>query len=303
MEQISTYGLYADSPRRFRLAQIENLALDMDDFGCEERHGVQNLKTMVVRYANWNTIVDPVLAWKSWSIALLPCIPRGPSHYVVGILLRGWHQNASRNMRYAFKGEVFSCLVRGEHVIEALQESVKIIPRENHPLQQLVDHTKRDRTLRVKMEDMEYYPFRILQPVEWVQAPSHRDIFSMFTGPTSSIIILKFQHPGAIWSVLVGFTLYEVTPEDGRKVHRCVIQVEPSSTSTDLLLKNIQKEIELPHFDTRLRACARGSCKHDCLRITVETTTVFNQAMTTLTLAKSNPGSPSTSSSPAVCLP
>jgi hypothetical protein len=301
MEQISAYGLYADNPRRFRMAQIENLALDMDDFGCEERHGVQNLNTMVVRHANWNTVLDPFLAWKSWSIALLPCITRGPSHYLVGILLRRWHQNASRNMRYAFKGEVFSCLVRSEHVIEALQDSVKINPRENHPLQQLVDHTKRDRTLRVMMNDMEYYPFRILQPVEWVQVPSHRDIFSMSTGPTSSIVILQFQHPGAAWSILVGFTIDEVTLL-GRKVHKCVIQAEPSSMSTDLMLRKIQKAIKFPNSDKWSRACGRGSCKHDCLRITVETTTVFNQALTTLTLAKSKKGSYDKDTA-AICVP
>jgi hypothetical protein len=291
--QISTYGLYADSPRRFRLAQIEHLALDINDFGCEERHGVQILKTMVVRYADWNTHSGHKQMWNSWTIALLPCITRGPSHYLVGILLRRWRQDASRNMRHAFKGEVFSCLIRGEHVIEALQDSVKIDPRGNQLLQQPVDYIKRDRTLLIKMEDMEYYPFRILQPAEWIQVPSHQDIFSMSDRPLDHTVILRFRHPGAKLSVFVGFTTYETILHGGRKLHRCVIRAEPSSTSTDFVLKNIHNLVEFPltDLDPGLGACGHRSCKHDCLLFTAETTFVFNQALTTLTLARSNEGS------------
>jgi hypothetical protein len=300
---ISTYGLYADSPRRFRLAQIKHLALDIGDFGSEERHGVQNLRTMVVRSANWSEYFRSVLAWKSWSIALLPCIMRGTSHYLVGILLRRWHPNASRNMRHAFRGEVFSCLIRGEHVIEALQDSVKIDPRENQLLQQPVDYIKRDRTLLIKMEDMEYYPFRILQPAGWVQAPSHRDIFSMITGPSNSVAILQFQHPGATWSVFVGFTTYESILHDGQMLHKCVVRAEPSSKSTDVMINTIQNLVEFPRADSRSEACGRRTCKHDCLCITVETTTTaFNQALTTLTIAKSKKGSYDKNTA-AVCVP
>jgi hypothetical protein len=290
--QISTYGLYADSPRRFRLTQIEHLALDIGDFGCEERHGVQNLRTMVVRPANCSEYSRSVPNWTSWSIALLPCVTRGTSHCLVGILLRRWHQNASRNMRHAFRGEVFSCLIRGEHVIEALQDSVKIDPRENQLLQQPVNYVKRDRTLLIKMENMEYYPFRILQPAEWVQAPSHRDIFNMITGPTNSVAILQFQHPGATWSVFVGFTTYAKILHGGEMLHNCAIRAKPSSTSTEFMIYTIQTLVEFPGANPGSEACGRRTCKHDCLRITVETTTTaFNQALTTLTLAKSKKGS------------
>jgi hypothetical protein len=285
--QISTYGLYADSPRRFRLAQIEHLALDIDDLGCEERHGVQNLKTMVVRYAHGSTIFH-----NRCTVALLPCrIARGPSHYLVGILLRGWHQNASRNMRHAFRGEVFSCLVRGDHAIGAMQDSVKIDPRENQLLQQPATYCSPDRTLLIKMDNMAYYPFRVLQPVELVQVPSHRDIFmiSRFDSRRSTVI-LRFRHPGAKLSVFVGFTTYQDIRQDGRKLHRCVIRPEPSSTTNDIL-QEIHNSLELSSADSAPKVCGLDSCKHDCLRVTVETTFVFNQALTTLTLARKKKGS------------
>ena len=286
--QISTYGLYADSPRRFRRAQIEHLALDIDDFGCEERHGVQNLKTMVVRYAPQTETFH-----HRCIIALLPCsIARGPSHYLVGILLRGWHRNASRNMRHAFRGEVFSCLVRGEHAIKAIQDSVKIDPRENQLLQQPLGYRSPDRTLLIKMDNMSYYPFRILQPVELVQVPSDQDIFmiSRFDSGNSTVI-LRFRHPGAKLSIFVGFTTYQEDRGHGRKAHRCVIRPEPSSTTNDFLLKEIHNSLELSSAPSAFGVCGLDSCKHDCLRVTVETTFVFNQALTTLTLARTKQGS------------
>ena len=262
----------------------------MDDFGCEERHGVQNLKTMMVRYAPNSTIFH-----HRCTIALLPCsIARGPSHYLVGILLRGsgWHANASRNMRHAFRGEVFSCLVRGEHAIRAIQDSVKIDPRENQLLQQPVDYRSPDRTLLIKMDNMAYYPFRILQPVDLVQVPSHKDIFMINRFDSrSTTVILRFRHPGAKLSIFVGFTTYQEDRVNGRKHHRCVIRPEPSSTTNKSLLKEIHNLLELSSAPSPFGVCGRDSCKHDCLRATVETTFVFNQALTTLTLARKKKGS------------
>lgn len=303
--QISTYGLYADSPRRFQPAQIKHLALDIGNFGCEERHGVQNLNTMVVRSGLEGRRIRSIAWSTAWSIALLPCIiTRSSSHYLVGILLRRWQYDTSRNMRHAFRGEVFSCLVRSEHVMEATQDSIKIEPKENQLLQQPAIFLASDKTLLINMEDMEYYPFRILQPEQLVQVPSHRDIYML--GSSNSVVILRFQHPGAKTSVFVGFNTHEIMLLSGRKLHACVILAIPSSTSTEFMLEKIHNSVENPYAnpDPGLGACGRGSCerKHDCLRIIVETTTVFNQALTTLTMARVK-GSSCDRSMKAVCVP
>jgi hypothetical protein len=138
---------------------------------------------------------------------------------------------------------------------------------------------------------MAYYPFRVLQPVELVQVPSHRDIFmiSRFDSRRSTVI-LRFRHPGAKLSVFVGFTTYQDIRQDGRKLHRCVIRPEPSSTTNDIL-QEIHNSLELSSADSAPEVCGLDSCKHDCLRVTVETTFVFNQALTTLTLARKKKGS------------
>lgn len=279
--QVSEYGLYADSPRRFQSTQIEHLAYNIGD--VEERRGVQNLKTMVVQSVGWSQLV---LAWELWSLALLPCFLRSFPHCLVGILLIEWHPSASRNMRHAFRGEVFSCLIRSEHISGAFQHSVKIDSVENRLYQrQFLDHFPQH-TLSVKTEGMEYYPFEILEPADWVQDCNDQTCFSMPIILTRHITVLKFQHRGASTSILVGFTQGPSTEK-----HNCVIRAELSSTSIESARMIVIGAIESPSIDPVYGVCGRYSCTHDCLCVTAETTIAFNQTLTTITLAKSKDGS------------
>ena len=289
-KQVSKYGLYADSPRRFLSTRIEHLAYDIGDVGSEERRGVQNLKTMVVHSGGWSQFAR---IWESWSLALLPCFLPGSPHCLVGILLIDWDPSGSRSMRHAFRGEVFSCLIRSEHISEAVQYSVKIDSAETRMYQrQFLGHHVPLLTLSVKMKGMEYYPFQILEPAGWRQASHDQNCFSMdwFSKPISVeehvTTILRFHHQGASISVYVGFSQQEPTTEKPD----CVILAEPVSTSTDVMLRKIQYMLELPSA-SRPRVCIHDSCTHDCLCVTAETIVVFNQLLTTITLAKIKKGS------------
>ena len=282
--QFSKYGLYADSPIRFQYTQIEHLRYESGDLGCEERQGVQNLRTITVSFIGWNQSFDRV--WEFWSLALLPCFLRSFPHCLVGILLIEWHPSASRNMRHAFRGEVFSCLIRSEHISGAFQHSVKIDSVENRLYQrQFLDHFPQH-TLSVKTEGMEYYPFEILEPADWVQDCNDQTCFSMPIILTRHITVLKFQHRGASTSILVGFTQGPSTEK-----HNCVIRAELSSTSIESARMIVIGAIESPSIDPVYGVCGRYSCTHDCLCVTAETTIAFNQTLTTITLAKSKDGS------------
>lgn len=290
--KLSKYGLYADSPRRFRLTQIKHLAHNIGDMGCEERRGVQNLTTMLVRPAKRG------FAWLwTCSLALLPCVLPGSPHYLVGILLSRWGQDTSLNTRCSFNGEIFTCLISSEHIGEAFHHSIKVITMEYQLLQTAFRQNKLERTLVIQVEDMEHYPFQVLQPAGWLRTPGAQNRFSMLECPTEFKTILGFQHRDAHVTVFVGFTTPGTTIQDHKastiEEHMCVIRAEPSSTSTEFMLKKIDSALEYP-VDSRAsfsRVCGRDSCKHDCLRVTVETTTVLNQALTKLTLAKSKDGS------------
>jgi hypothetical protein len=283
--QISKYGLYADSPIRFQYTQIEHLRYESGDLGCEERQGVQNLRTITVSFIGWNQSFDRV--WEFWSLALLPCVLSGFPYCLVGLLLRRWDQGASRNMRHAFRGEVFSCLIRSEHISGSVRQSVKVDSVEN----QLYRHQFRrgvlERTLLVRTENMEYYPYELLEPTELMQDPNNRNCFIMPYNLLYTNIVLRFLHQDASVSVFVGCRQQALD----RKKHDCVIRAEPSSTSDIFMREKIRKVLKYPSIDQAYGVCRRSSCKHDRLRVTAETTFVFNQALTILTLAKSNEGS------------
>lgn len=291
--QTSKYGIYADSPRRFSNTQdITHHACDIGDLGCDESRGIQSLKTMVI---SWFALEAPFQNYtisQEWSLALLPCIiPRSP-HALVGILLRRYHHNSQGSMRYCIKGDVYSCLVRSEHLVKVVEKTVKINTRENQLSQKAIDGSKLNRTLVVKIDEIEDYPFQFLKPTEWLPNPYDSNRFTMLNDEKWVETILCFQHREAPVSVYVGFIISEPNESNSQAPlilrNRCVIRAVPSRTTTEQIRRAIHDALVFPNMAEAMvsRVCARSTCKHDRLTVITQTHIVFGQALTTLTLTQ-----------------
>ena len=287
---VATHGLYAARPGDFSGTQdIVHLAQHASNAGIEERYGAQILNTVMIFSAEWELDDKDKSPWHGWSLALLPCmLPYNP-HLLVGILLRRWHHEPDRTKRYPFTRNVYSCLVRSDHVSMAQFKSLKIDTSETSQVLEMSDHySSMSRTMIVVYNDISDLPFDVQQPTPWRKDESDFRRFIIRKDQLGFLTVLRFHRGDAPLAVYVMFPINPVVNYDPQvntsNVVPCVIRAVPASTPEATVVAEMKDYGQLRARGPRVKC--RNFCGHDRLYAKATTNTVFNQALTTVTLVK-----------------
>lgn len=283
-----SYGLYAAHPREFSNSHdVVHLIQHVNGVGTEERHGVQIINTAMILSHEWTET-----GRHQWAIALLPCMLLSSPHSLVGILLRRWHRDHRRTMRYRFACNVYSCLISGNHTREAEQHELKVDTLDTQQSMWFSRFgTSSSHTLVIRFENIPDYPYELLDPTPWQKDECRYHCFTLAASPIDSVTILRFHIPDSPVALYAGFnldaTIRDRSQEMEAKVVKSAMLALPASTAVTALLESMEAALDVSksaRSDGPRDKCG-SFCGHDRVYVTVTKKMIFNQAVTTMTLS------------------
>ncbi|KAF3041053.1 hypothetical protein E8E12_000282 [Didymella heteroderae] len=288
-KDVASYGLYAAHPRDFSNSQdVVHLVQHVNGVGTEERHGMQIVNTAMILSPEWSEA-----GRHQWAVALLPCMLLSRPHSLVGILLRRWHRDHQRTMRYSFARGVYSCLVSGNRTREAEQQELKVDTLETqHSMWFSKFSTSPSHTLVIQFDNIQDYLFELFDPTPWEKDELRPHCFTLLCPSMDSVTILRFHKPNSPLALYAGFKLDANIRDHSQGVEADIvnsaIMALPASTAMSALSEDMEAALDMSKHARAIgpKDKCGNICGHERVYVTVTQKMIFNQAVTTLTLSK-----------------